>query len=123
MASMEFLHQPCWTHLLIVLEAKTEGLAKQWGKYAGPAKAVFQPSHWMDRHVATKYLQWLKTLYLLKNRPCLGSFWASYFVQVYNAQRLTMDIRRTFQKCSLNPWGEGKLFFAQHPASLSREAL
>ena len=53
MASMEFLHQPCWTHLLIVLEAKTEGrLAKQWEKYAGPAKAVFQPSHWINKHVA-----------------------------------------------------------------------
>jgi len=50
---MEFFHQPYWTHLLIVLEAKTEGrLAQQWEKYAGPAKAVFQPSHWINKHAA-----------------------------------------------------------------------
>ena len=56
MASMEFLHQPCWTHLLIVLEAKTEGcLAKQWEKYAGLAKAVFQSSHWINKHVARNF--------------------------------------------------------------------
>ena len=93
MASMEFFHQPCWTHLLIVLEAKSEGrLAKQWEKYAGPAKAVLQPSHWINKHVARNIFS--------KKRPYLGSLWASYFVQVHNAQRLTMDIRRTFQKWS-----------------------
>ena len=34
---------------------KTEGrLAKEWGKYRGVEKVVFQPSHWMDRHIAKK---------------------------------------------------------------------
>ena len=57
----------------IVLEAKTEGrLARQWGKYAGPAKDVFQPSHWMDRHIAKTYLQWLKDLYPEKK---IGLIW------------------------------------------------
>ena len=73
MASMEFFHQPYWTHLLIVLEAKTEGrLAKQWEKYAGPAKAVVQPSHWINKHVARKYLQRLKALYPRKK---IGLIW------------------------------------------------
>ena len=117
MASMEFLHQPCWTHLLIVLEAKTEGrLAKQWAKYAGPAKAVFQPSHWINKHVARNIFSgWKPCILAKKKRPYLGSLWASYFVQVHNAQRLTMDIRRTFQKWSRSV-GWGQVVFCSAPS-------
>ena len=47
---------------------KTEA-ANKWGKYTGRAKVVFQPSHWMDRHIAKKiYLHWLKELYPEKEK-------------------------------------------------------
>ena len=157
------------------------------GKYAGPEKVVFQPSHWMDRHIAKKYLQWLKDLYPEKKigliwdhtgphiceevlkfakelgitiefinkgmtsvqKPCdlyanqqinqiikdlyykyrktlsfeeqmkvklprevFVSFVERALAQVDNAQRLNMEIRRTFQKCGLDPYNEDKLLFA-----------
>ena len=40
-----------------------ETLAKQWAKYAGPAKVAFQSNHWMDTPKAIQYNDWLKSLY------------------------------------------------------------
>ena len=47
------------------------------------------------------------------------SFVERALAQVDNAQRL----KRTFQKCGLDPYDEDKLLFAQHLESLSKEAL
>ena len=48
----------------LVLTAKREGrLMKEWSTYDGPAKVVFQPSHWMDTIIAKKYLDWLREKY------------------------------------------------------------
>ena len=56
-------------------------------------------------------------------REVFVSFVERALAQVDNAQRLNMEIRRTFQKCGLDPYDADKLLFAQHLESLSKEAL
>ena len=45
---------------------------KNWSSYAGPAKVVFQPNHWIDTLIAKKYLDWVKSLYPEKT---IGLVW------------------------------------------------
>ena len=52
-------------------------------------------------------------------REVFVSFLEGALAQVDNAQRL----KRTFQKCGLDPYDEDKLLFAQHLESLSKKAL
>jgi hypothetical protein len=198
MVSMEF-----FTSFLlapfIVLQAQYEGnLMKQWSTYAGSAKVVFQPSHWMDTRIAIKYLDWLQELYPGKKigliwdhagphnceqvkqhaerigivleyinkgmtsvqQPCdlyanqqikqiIKDLYTEYrlslnlqeqlkvkvprelFVtwvekalhQVHLAQLRNMAIRRTFEKCGLDPFDDEKLQLAKHLESLGSEAL
>jgi DDE superfamily endonuclease len=183
----------------MVLEANYEGrLMKQWEQYRGPAKVVFQPSHWMDSRIAIKYLDWLVAMYPHKKigllwdyagahvsenvlqhakdngiivdfinkgmtsvqQPCdlyanqqikqlikekyyeyrmtlsfeeqtkvkvpreLFVTWVEYALQqVHQSQLRNSAIRKTFEKCGLDPYDEEKVLFAKHLESLANESL